>query len=324
MPLPLLLAAPALAGVAATGLKKGYDGFQKFRSARAIDADARELYEVEAKVADEDRDACEEALAALGAERERVFNETMPAFIEVIARLRNASVAAEAFNDRLDVDDIPPGALHEVALRQQELLGAAAASTLGAVAASQAATVGVSSWAAASTGTAISTLGGGAASNAALAWLGGGTLASGGAGIAGGTLVLSGIAAAPAMLIGGFIFDRQMTAKLRQAQTNAEEVAAAGAKLRAQRAQLSALRAAAEAATPVFQQVRTKVVKEAGALAAFADDELDVERWPGQRQDRLRVAANLAGALVGLASSRLIDETGGLDPRFHAALARAQ
>lgn len=44
---------------------------------------------------------------------------------------------------------------------------------------------------AASTGTAISTLSGAAASNAALAWLGGGTLAAGGGGTAGGTALLA-------------------------------------------------------------------------------------------------------------------------------------
>jgi len=53
----------------------------------------------------------------------------------------------------------------------------------------------------ASTGTAISTLGGAAASNATLAWLGGGALAAGGAGMAGGTLVLGSIALAPVVAI---------------------------------------------------------------------------------------------------------------------------
>lgn len=52
---------------------------------------------------------------------------------------------------------------------------------------------GVSAFAHASTGTAISTLHGAAAHNAAMAWLGGGSLASGGGGIAVGTLVLGGI-----------------------------------------------------------------------------------------------------------------------------------
>lgn len=49
----------------------------------------------------------------------------------------------------------------------------------------------------ASTGTAISSLGGAAAANATLAWFGGGSLAAGGAGGAGGAMVLGGFIAAP-------------------------------------------------------------------------------------------------------------------------------
>ena len=54
------------------------------------------------------------------------------------------------------------------------------------------------------TGTAISGLSGAAATNATLAWLDGGSLAAGGGGMAAGTLVLGGIAIAPALLVGGF------------------------------------------------------------------------------------------------------------------------
>jgi len=58
-------------------------------------------------------------------------------------------------------------------------------------------------WGTASTGTLISTLSGVAATNATLAALGGGALAAGGAGIFGGTMVLAGIVAAPALILGG-------------------------------------------------------------------------------------------------------------------------
>ena len=54
----------------------------------------------------------------------------------------------------------------------------------------------VSTFASASTGTAIASLHGAAATNATLAWLGGGSLASGGGGVALGSTVLTGITAA--------------------------------------------------------------------------------------------------------------------------------
>ena len=62
---------------------------------------------------------------------------------------------------------------------------------------------GVSSFASASTGTAITTLSGVAAENAVLAWLGGGAVATGGGGVAAGTAVLSAVTVVPALLIGG-------------------------------------------------------------------------------------------------------------------------
>ncbi|MEI2641786.1 MAG: helix-turn-helix transcriptional regulator [Candidatus Nanopelagicales bacterium] len=58
-------------------------------------------------------------------------------------------------------------------------------------------------FAAASTGTAISTLSGAAATSATLAALGGGSLAAGGMGMAAGTMVLTGLIAAPVALAAG-------------------------------------------------------------------------------------------------------------------------
>ncbi|MBQ0904985.1 hypothetical protein [Micromonospora sp. U21] len=75
---------------------------------------------------------------------------------------------------------------------------------LGAAASAQGAALwGVSAFASASTGTAISGLSGAAATNAALAWLGGGSLATGGGGMAAGAIVLNLIMIAPAAFITG-------------------------------------------------------------------------------------------------------------------------
>lgn len=62
---------------------------------------------------------------------------------------------------------------------------------------------GVSTFASASTGTAISSLSGAAAQNAMLAWLGGGSLAAGGGGVAVGGAVLGLVMIVPALLVGG-------------------------------------------------------------------------------------------------------------------------
>lgn len=62
---------------------------------------------------------------------------------------------------------------------------------------------------AASTGTAIASLSGAAASSATMAWLGGGALAAGGGGMALGTVVLGGLVAGPALLVGASCSQRR-------------------------------------------------------------------------------------------------------------------
>jgi hypothetical protein len=78
------------------------------------------------------------------------------------------------------------------------------ASGVGAGAAAQAGALwGVSAFASASTGTAISTLSGAAAQNAILAWFGGGAVAAGGGGVAAGGAVLGLVSVVPGLLVGG-------------------------------------------------------------------------------------------------------------------------
>ncbi|GCE75638.1 hypothetical protein [Cellulomonas biazotea] len=78
-------------------------------------------------------------------------------------------------------------------------------SAVGAGVSAQAAAVwGVSAFATAGTGTAISSLSGAAAQSATLAWLGGGPIAAGGGGVAAGSAVLGLVTVVPVLLVGGF------------------------------------------------------------------------------------------------------------------------
>lgn len=82
----------------------------------------------------------------------------------------------------------------------------------------------MATWGSASTGALISGLSGAAATNATLAALGGGALAAGGAGVLGGTLVLAGIVAAPALLLGGAGFAVAYRRRQRQMSDAADTV----------------------------------------------------------------------------------------------------
>lgn len=76
---------------------------------------------------------------------------------------------------------------------------------------------GVAAFGSASMGASIASLSGIAAKNATLAWLGGGSLA------AGGTLVLDGLVAGPALAVGGIIMSAQAKKKLNAAYGNLEQ-----------------------------------------------------------------------------------------------------
>ncbi|MFC7371107.1 hypothetical protein ACFQPF_05410 [Fictibacillus iocasae] len=72
----------------------------------------------------------------------------------------------------------------------------------------------VSTYGAASTGTAIAGLTGAAATNATLAWFGGGALAAGGGGMAAGTAMLGGVIALPALALAGVFSHIQANKKI--------------------------------------------------------------------------------------------------------------
>lgn len=114
-----------------------------------------------------------------------------------------------------------------VVLEAQGLLAGGVKAVLAGYAAQQAALLGVRTLAMASTGAAIAGLSGAAAESASLAWLGGGAIAAGGGGVAAGASLLTGIAVAPALLIGGITLAVQGETALTQSEQYRADVAVA-------------------------------------------------------------------------------------------------
>ena len=145
-----------------------------------------------------------ECVAAYGGQQIEAVTETIGQFADWIER--NQMAVNRLGHDPVGGIDVSipelPAMKNEVKQARGWIKGGVAGAS-AAVAAPQAALMGVSAFATASTGTAISSLSGAAATNATLAWLGGGSLAAGGGGMAAGTAVLGLVAAAPAAFIGG-------------------------------------------------------------------------------------------------------------------------
>lgn len=146
------------------------------------------------------RDDLNETLEVFGAIRLKALKRTVGVFLDYLERMNQRSKAKEY--DFLKKIDIKPEELAEmkhVDMKTSEAAKVLAVgggfAAIGLVGTPALVTGIVTSFAAASTGTAISTLSGAAASNAVLAWLGGGAIAAGGGGMAAGATVLATITA---------------------------------------------------------------------------------------------------------------------------------
>ena len=123
-----------------------------------------------------------------------------------------------------------------------EVAGGASAGAVGGALTAIGAYGAATTFASASTGTAISTLSGIAAQNATLAFFGGGSLASGGLGMAGGMMVLGGLVAGPALMVMGLITSAKTQEKLENALANKAQADEIVESLNAASYQCSAIR----------------------------------------------------------------------------------
>lgn len=230
MPLPLIPIAIAIGSVIAGGLgiKKGLDAKSNFDEASRIN----EKVKADAARSKTEQESSyyhmTQALESLGKEKFKIIAErSIARFEKIKGKIRELPV------DKFDEYYAVPNETKNFISTVQEYNVSVAEGATGAAAALGSGMLtalgsygAVTMFATASTGTAISALSGAAASNAAFAALGGGALAAGGFGIAGGMAVLGGAVAAPALLVGGFIFSAKSEKSLEQAKENQAKLTA--------------------------------------------------------------------------------------------------
>lgn len=216
--IPLVFGAASLAA-GALGLKKGFDAKKTLEEAKSIGQIAYGRYEKVIRKIDEQREVVNLELEELAQQKKVIFLEILG---YVVNQVKNAKSSASGIEEKIhsiekqEIQDFDRDLTKIAALD----IGAGAASGItSGVAGAFGAYGSVGLLASASTGTAISSLSGVAATNATLAWLGGGSLAAGGLGIAGGTWVLGGLVAGPALAITGYA----LASKAEEALTKAEE-----------------------------------------------------------------------------------------------------
>lgn len=224
MPLPLI---PIIGGAAsliagAVGIKKGLDAKKRFEEARNIGKRAERRHRQAIDELEQKRTAMFEQLQALGEKKAIIFESSARYVVDQVKQARATAELAEIEINTLSEEDIAT-LERDISELSTIGIGVGKGAALAALGASGVYST-VVALASASTGTAIASLSGAAATNATLAWLGGGSLATGGLGIAGGTWVLGGVIAGPALAIAGFSLASQAEEALTEAHEFSAEV----------------------------------------------------------------------------------------------------
>lgn len=225
MPIPLIIGAVA-AAAGIYGAAKGVSGAMDHSSAKDLNSEAQNMVNTANLKVEDQRKKTNTTLEDYGQRKLRAFNGVVAEFIESFERLKNVELSQSPELDKLNAGDFTGKTLAGLRQDYQALKDAGlglGAGMGGGAALAFGAYNGTMLLATASTGTAISSLGGVAATNATLAWLGGGSLAAGGYGMAGGMMVLGGIVAGPALAIFGHVLGNKGEEALNNARSNMEQ-----------------------------------------------------------------------------------------------------
>lgn len=211
----------------------GVQGIQDRRSSKRIKEASEKLFNSAFRVTESIRLSLNAEINDFGINRLNSLKSTTGRFLGMLRDMnQNSAIKEYDVLDGFDIDikiieqmesiDMSTSKAIGTSLRVGGLGAAAAMGTPALV------TGAVSTFATASTGTAISSLSGAAATNATLAWLGGGSIAAGGGGMAAGATVLStltiGATAGVGLLAAGFITSTYYSKKLTETKEYQKEV----------------------------------------------------------------------------------------------------
>jgi len=215
MAIPFILGGIALAA-AAKGVSKGIDARSKNKEAKEIVEDAQYKFRQAEKKLKEEGEILNQNLENFAKFKLLVFTTQIKNLIELFKKCKDrADSTLNHENINLTPEEIKQ--LENTVSSSLEITSGITQGLASGTLTAFGAYGSVGMLASASTGTAISTLGGAAATNATLAWLGGGSLAAGGGGMALGTAVLGGIAAGPLIAVAGFVMDSKAEKNLTEA-----------------------------------------------------------------------------------------------------------
>ena len=221
--MPLLLFIGVAAATTLIGASKTVESVGTNNEANKINTLANASVENAKNKLNEQRTEVSHSLQTLGEEKVFILNNSVTSFLNTFEKIKNVD-----FQNTAGLEELKNLHITQEDFKELKELGNFAANVVDgtAIGVASGALAGLAAWggattfAAASTGTAISTLSGAAATNATLAFFGGGSLAAGGLGVAGGTVVLGGLIAGPALAVMGMVVGAKTDEKLDKALEN--------------------------------------------------------------------------------------------------------
>lgn len=304
--------AGALTGIG-TGIKAGIDN----KNANEINDLAQNILNHAKKRIEVAKSASGKGLEILGEKKIQILDNKVNEFIGLFEKIKNISLEESSGLDelskfRIDKDN------SFLELKNLGNLGASMAKGLASGAVAGVLTAfgaygAATTFATASTGTAIASLSGVAATNATLAFFGGGSLAAGGLGVAGGTAVLGGMVAGPALAILGIVMSAKASKKLDEAYSNKAEAQKIAAELNTATVMCNGIRRRAY----LFQRLLIKcdtifspLLYEMEKIQVISG--VDYNKYTIEQKQTIARALSLAGTIKAILDTPILTEEGNL------------
>ena len=315
MPVPIILG--GIAGCAALyGAIKGVKGAMDHSSANDINDNAHSMVDNANNKINQQRESTNGVLRDYGERKLRAFNGVIAEFIDTFGRLKNVDTIHTPELEKLNLGDFSTvsldGLRSDYELLKSSGLGLGAGLGGGAALAFGAYN-GTMLLATASTGTAISTLGGAAATNATLAWLGGGSLAAGGGGMALGSMVLGGIVAGPALAIFGHIVGNKGEEALNNARSNLEQAKTVRNEANLMVGKLAAIEKVTSLANSTFSTISSHLRRAASDLKKVLDAEGEnYQAFSAENRETVFSSVKFAQLIKAMIDTPILDQDGNL------------
>ena len=318
MALPLI---PIILGAAAAGA----GGWGLFKSGKAIadNSEANDVNERARRLQDhitdnlkKARDKSKTALERLGNKKLHVCEVPVGKFITLAEMIKNIEFSESEGLDELGkfkIDRQSFAELKEINILATSFAKGAAGGAIAGGAVAFGAYSAAGAFAAASTGTAIASLGGAAATNATLAFFGGGALAAGGFGMAGGMAVLGGVVAGPALLVLGAVMGSKASANLDNAYSNLAKVQEAEAEVNVMVAACNGIAKRADLFTRILVKLELLVSPQIENLATIIKNEgTDYSKYSQSSKNDVAAVFATVKSIKAMLDTPLLNDKGAL------------